>query len=318
MADGLTWESADRYLDRAASTQEQIDASNEYDSNPANWAYRVSVADEIVQTAIESTSRSLNGKTAIKMIQELEDNKFDFDSVFEADDYLYFYRESLTEERSQAEVDGLVELIGLEGSMKILDLACGFGRHANRLAALGHEVTGIDLFSEFLDIAHAEAEEKNLVVSYLQGDMRELNYQSEFDRILLLFTAFGYFDDETNLLVLKNIHRALKQGGLFVFDLPNRDTFLKHMQPCITTEIGEDLMLDRISFNPLVGRSNNRRVVILNGVRKEKPYSLRLYNANEIAELLIAADFKNLRFYGTWNGEPVVIDSRKLIIVAEK
>lgn len=62
VADGLTWESADRYQERAASAQEQIDAAIDYDSNPENWAYRVSVADEIVQTAIESSRRPLDRK----------------------------------------------------------------------------------------------------------------------------------------------------------------------------------------------------------------------------------------------------------------
>lgn len=244
--------------------------------------------------------------------------EFDFDAVFDADDYLYFYRESLTNERSQAEVEGLIELIGLDRPMKILDLACGYGRHANRLAALGHAVTGVDLYSDFLDIARREAGEENLIVDYLQDDMRKLRYNSEFDRVLLLFTAFGYFDDEMNLSVIKRIHRALKTGGLFVFDLPNRDTFLKYMQPYIVTEIGEDLMIDRISFDPISGRSNNRRIVIRDGVRKEKPFSLRLYNANEIADLLLAANFKKFRFYGAWDGKSVRLDSHKMIIVAEK
>lgn len=252
------------------------------------------------------------------MNQELLDSEFDSGSVFEADDYLFFYRESLTNERSQEEVDGLVKLLGLERPMKILDLACGFGRHANRLATLGHNVTGVDLSFDFLDIARTEAKEKNLSVNYIQGDMRTIPYKAEFERILLLFTAFGYFDDESNFSVLRSIHRALQQGGLFVFDLPNRDTFLKYMQPYIVTEIGDDLMIDRISFDPIAGRSKNRRIVIRDGVRKEKPYSLRLFNANEIANLLVAANFKRFQYYGTWGGEPVHVDSRKLIIVAEK
>jgi SAM-dependent methyltransferase len=244
--------------------------------------------------------------------------EFDFDSVFDADDYLYFYRQALTAERSQAEVQALVDLINLKEPMKILDLACGFGRHSNRLAALGHDITGIDLYPEFLEIARMDAKSKDLLVNYVQGDMRNIKYKEKFDRVLLLFTAFGYFDDKTNELVLRNIYQALKVGGLFIFDIPNRDTYLKYISPCYVTEVGNDLMIDRISFDPLTGRSKNRRLVIRDGERKEKPFTIRLYNATEIADLLRTENFKNLLFYGKWDGTPVQAGSRSLIIIAEK
>lgn len=252
------------------------------------------------------------------MEEAISSYEFDFDSVFDVNDYLYFYQDSLTDERSQAEVDSLVKLIRLDRQMKILDLACGFGRHTNRFAMLGHEVIGVDIYSDFLDIARREAEVENLKVEYIQADMRKIKYFSEFDRVLMLFTAFGYFDDETNFVVLKNVYSALKPDGLFVFDIPNRDVFLKYIQSYIVTEVGEDLMIDRISFNPIAERTLNRRIVIRDGVRKEKPFSLRLYNANEIVDLLQAANFKDYRFYSTWEGESLDNDSRRLIVVTEK
>jgi SAM-dependent methyltransferase len=254
-----------------------------------------------------------------KVVKEtLVSSEFDFDAVFDADDYMYFYGESLTDERSQAEIQALVNLINLDKSVKILDLACGFGRHSNRLAALGHDVTGIDLYSDFLEIAREGAKVQNLNVNYVQGDMRKIRYQAEFDRVLLLFTAFGYFDDETNLLVLENIFHALKPGGMLIFDLPNRDTYLKYFSPCYITEVGDDLMIDRISFDPLSGRSKNRRLVIRDGKTKEKPFTIQLYNANEITNQLLKVDFINIQFFSTWNGLPVDAESRRLIVVAEK
>ena len=70
---------------------------------------------------------------------------FDLGAVFEVDDYMAVYSDDLTDERSDAEVASLGDLLELDSPMQILDLACGFGRHANRLAALGHSVTGIDV-----------------------------------------------------------------------------------------------------------------------------------------------------------------------------
>lgn len=252
------------------------------------------------------------------MNQPSQSVEFDFDKVFEADDYLYFYRESLTDERTQAEVLGLIHLIHLDRPLKILDLACGFGRHTNRLAAFGHEMTGVDLSSDFLNIARKEAAAQDLHVNYIQGDMRQVRYQAEFDRVLLLFTAFGYFSDEENSLVIENIYHALKTGGMFIFDVPNRDVQLKFMSSIYITEVGNDLMIDRVSFDTLTGRLTNRRLVIRNGERKEKPFSHRLYNANEIKSLLLKVGFKDIKIYSSWDGSPVEADSRRLIVVSEK
>jgi 2-polyprenyl-3-methyl-5-hydroxy-6-metoxy-1,4-benzoquinol methylase len=120
---------------------------------------------------------------------------FNLEDVFEVDDYLFTYREDLTDERSDAEVASLVKLLELDSPMRILDLACGFGRHANRLAALGHSVTGVDYMPGFIALARQKAAEMGVQVDYRQGDMRLVSFLEEFDRVLLLFTSFGYFED---------------------------------------------------------------------------------------------------------------------------
>ena len=94
---------------------------------------------------------------------------FDLNEVFEVDDYLYFYSESLTDERTDSEVTALINLLELQAPMKILDLACGYGRHANRLASLGHQVIGVDLVPGFLDIARKAAAARHLQVEFHQG-----------------------------------------------------------------------------------------------------------------------------------------------------
>lgn len=320
--DGLDWESADRYLDQAADATAQRVAAEIYDSDAENWTRRVEVAQEIVSRGFEAAARQL---TALKKDGEREGTKveahgdaFDFDAVFDVDDYLTFYGDSLTPERTQAEVDFLVEELALDQEYEILDLACGFGRHANQLAALGHRVTGIDRSPGFLEIARRKAEEMQVSVTYLQKDMRQIAYLDQFDRILLLFTSFGYFEDEENLLVLKNIHRALKPGGLLIFDGHNRDVFLNHLQPYWVTEVDQDLMIDRGSFDTETGRWYNQRIVYRSGVRKDKPFFVRFYNPNEISELLLQAGLELDRFYGGFDSQPLSSDSSRMVIIARK
>jgi SAM-dependent methyltransferase len=87
-----------------------------------------------------------------------EQPEFDFEAVFEVEDYMRFYADTLPPEVSDRQVAFLVEKLGLNASACILDLACGFGRHANCLAALGHHVAGLDLTAGFLEMAAREAQ----------------------------------------------------------------------------------------------------------------------------------------------------------------
>jgi len=134
----------------------------------------------------------------------------------------------------------------------------------------------------------------------------------------LMFTAFGYFEDDENLKTLENISRALKPGGMLVFDIHNRDVFLKGFLPYIVTEKGSDLMIDRNSFDSVTGRQINRRIVIRNGIRKDTPFFVRIYNPNEITSLLREAGLNVLRMFGAWDSEPLSVDSRRMIIIAGK
>ncbi len=243
---------------------------------------------------------------------------FDFEAVFEVDDYLYFYKNGLTGERTKKEIEFLVRELALDTSMKILDLACGHGRHANLLAELGYNVTGVDITQGFLKIAKNEAKKKGVTVEYIKEDMRKISFKEKFDRVILIFTAFGYFDDEENFKVLENVANALKQGGLFCFDTFNRDVFLKHFLPYIVTEKANDLMIERNTFDSATGRLCNRRIVIRDGKRKDKPFFVRLYNPTEIRDLLRRAGFEIYKMYSNWDAKPFTSYSRRMIVIAKK
>jgi len=245
------------------------------------------------------------------------DALFDLKAVFEVDDYLFAYQDDLTDERSDAEVERLVRLLELESPMRILDLACGYGRHANRLAALGHSVTGVDFMPGFLALARQQAVQMGVQVNYLQGDMRHLSFRGEFDRVLMLFTSFGYFEDSQNELVVENMVRALKPGGRLMLDTLNRDVVLKGLLPAEVIEKGSDLLINRFSFDVLTGRFHNRRILIRNGVRKDKPYAIRLYSATEMSQLLNRAGLADYILLDE-NSQPVSAGSRRMLVIAKK
>ncbi len=242
---------------------------------------------------------------------------FDLDVVFEVDDYLFVYGDELTDERSEAEVAELVRLFELDAPLKILDLACGFGRHANQLTARGHIVTGVDYIPGFLTIARQQAQTMGVQVDYQQADMRHLSFDAEFDRVVLMFTSFGYFADDENLQVIKNAARALKPGGLLGFDIPHRDAIAGQPPADYVIDKDGDLIINRLSFDSLTGRFINRRLLVRDGVRKDKPFSIRLYNAQEIRDLLAHAGLEIERLSGE-GGQPLSNQSQRLIVLAKK
>ncbi len=148
--------------------------------------------------------------------------------------------------------------------------------------------------------------------------MRELSYEEEFDKVLLIFISFGYFEDEENIRVLKNVSKSLKSGGLFCFDTFNRDSFLKYFQPYKVLIKGDDAMIDQNHFDSLTGRVFNKRIVYRKGVRKEKPFFVKLYNPTEIREILKTARLSIYKIFADFDSKPFSSDSWRMVIIARK
>src|SRR5688572_12183895 len=96
---------------------------------------------------------------------------------FFGDDYLEIYDASLMGQGTQAQVEGIVSLLQLQPGARILDLACGHGRHSILLSKLGFDVTGYDLSPVFLNRAMADAEQQGAHVRWIEGDMREVPFE---------------------------------------------------------------------------------------------------------------------------------------------
>lgn len=77
-------------------------------------------------------------------------------------------------------------------------------------------------------------------------------------------------------------------------------------------------MIDRMAFDSLQGRSYNRRIVLRDGFRKDKPFSIRLYNPNEIQELITRAGLVLERIYGGWETQEVNPESNQIVVIARK
>ncbi len=233
------------------------------------------------------------------------------------EDYLYFYEELLTPERTASEVELVWKLLELEPGLELLDLACGHGRIANPLAERGVRVTGLDATPLFLELARQDAAERGVEVDYVEGDMRSLPWSGRFDRVLCWFTSFGYFSDEENRDVLRGAYDALKPGGSFVVEMNHRDNLLGRYAEEVVVERGKDRMIDRHRLDLQTGRSHDQRTVVRDGKSRTFEFSVRMFSAAELHDWLRAAGFRETRAYGE-DGEPLTLEHRRMAVVGRK
>jgi|CXWL01.1.fsa_nt_gi SAM-dependent methyltransferase len=129
------------------------------------------------------------------------------------------------------EVAALWRMLKLKPGSRLLDLACGTGRHSILTARRGANVVGVDKTAAYVSEARRKA--KALPnCRFTVGDMRLLSFKNEFDAVINLWTSFGYFETYSDdIKVLKGVARALKPGGLFLIDLLDFTFIKKHGQP---------------------------------------------------------------------------------------
>ena len=234
---------------------------------------------------------------------------FDAAAMYD-EDYLYFF--AAPGDRAEFAAHGPVvpgadssgaaaaelawRLLDLRPGMSVLDLACGHGDLANRLAARGCRVTGLDS---------------------LAGDMRQIPWTGRFDRVINWSTAFGYFDDAANRAVLDGIVRVLRPGGRLAIDLDNLTSFLASYCPSrvVAGRENGDMLVDRYHLDALTGRFEAERTVIRSGRTRRVNFVKRLFGFPELRDWLLAAGFTAVTGYGE-DARPLTADHRRMVIVA--
>lgn len=200
----------------------------------------------------------------------------------------------------------------------VLDVPCGLGRMSLALARMGMEVTGVDLMGRYIRRARRDAKRVGLPASFSQGDMRDIDFDGEFDVVLNWFTSFGYFSDEDNLLFLKKAHRALRPGGRLVVETMNKSWLLSHFRAGSDRMLGGIRIVTKHAFDPATSRAIDTWRFSKGGRTERHRISLKIFNGADMRAILRKAGFRQVELFGHPPLGRFTRHSKRLMAVARK
>jgi len=220
--------------------------------------------------------------------------------------------------RDQAEarraVRLLVDALGPEPGTRVLDLACGAGRHQGPLVEVGLRPVGLDLSA---DLLHRAASRPGAPRRLVRGDMRRLPFgNGRFEAVASFFTSFGYFATVgEDIRVLEEVRRVLVPGGGFLLDFLNPRHVRDTLVPVDRHRVGDRLVIQR---RRIEGSTVFKEIEIHHedpGMKDETfEERVRLYEPTELETLLRSAGLHVESRFGSYDGGPSGPDSERTLL----
>jgi SAM-dependent methyltransferase len=229
-------------------------------------------------------------------------------------------------EQTKEQVEFIWEVLALNGQEVILDLACGFGRHALEFARRGCRVIGVDITKAYIDEAKNQANKQGLDASFICTDLRNLHFSEEFDVVLSLADgAIGYLEnDAENLKIFDRIAAALKPGGKHLMDVCNGAYAAKHFPKRNWVFGQQSLSLADFEWDPQSSCMFYGGLEFRYGEKLERPEKIysnptRLYNPQELAGIFQDRDMEIQMAYGDFNADtPATDDIFQIQVFSQK
>lgn len=235
-----------------------------------------------------------------------------FEVWFDTPEYHLLYQHRDIDEAASF-ISHLMQSLNPNKNIRVLDLACGRGRHTVQLAGYGFDVHGLDYAPS--NIAYAQQHHSRDNISYWLHDMRDPFPCKDLDLILNLFTSFGYFEQsEEHECVLRNVYNALSPGGVFVLDYFNTARVLNDMVQEEERVIGEFIF--NISRQK-VGRRIQKNITVTYPNTQKKHFEewVEAFSRDDLTNLIENAGFTIEGLYGDYQLKPFdALTSTRLIL----
>jgi ubiquinone/menaquinone biosynthesis C-methylase UbiE len=190
----------------------------------------------------------------------------------------------------------------------VLDFTCGTGSQVFFLAKHDYQCTGVDFSPALLKMAREKSSQEKVDIQWIDGDMRTLQV-GQFDAVITIFNAIGHLTHTDFAVSLKNIHKNLKEGGIYVFDILNAAVMNESTVANLSYHVHKKVSDAQIysaqcsTFDPKSNRLTSYNMVMIQK-RANVPHrftekcSLQLYTAEELKEILAQNGFEIVQQYG--------------------
>lgn len=258
-------------------------------------------------------------------------------SWFENEDFWVTYAPIMFDDGLWAEAPAVAQYVKdiakLSDGDTVLDAGCGLGRISVEMAALGLDVTGVDIIQSELDAARESAEAEGVPLRLVKADLRDFKLAEGepcvgaadvtgqlFDCAVSMFTSFGYCDTvEEDMLILKNIAASLREGGTFIMECASRETAIMYFTEGekfdragmhVTTEFEVRGAWEGLLSRWILDDDEGHHI--------EHEFVQRLYSAPDLCEKMKQCGFSEARAYGDFDFSPYNQHARTMVIVARK
>ena len=237
------------------------------------------------------------------------------------------WKAAQTDEQTQLDLELLVETLEFGPGDRLLDVFCGYGRHALPLARMGARVTGVDISDQY--ITDLQAATGKLPLTAFKGDFLELTnadlaVDTPFDAAYCLGNSFSFFPRPEMRSFLTRISSLLKPGGRFLAHsemiaesvLP--DYQVRNWQPIGEDEYDPILFLVENRYDPLESRIDSHLTYVRNGITQTRLAQHYVYTLSELGWMFREAGFRVVAYYGTVDGDSYALGDEAIWILVEK
>jgi cyclopropane fatty-acyl-phospholipid synthase-like methyltransferase len=240
-----------------------------------------------------------------------------FKDWFNTPEYLNVYQHR-NESDAEDHIKLILENVKIPFGAKILDMACGAGRHAIILARKDFNVTAVDLSENLISIGEQSARNENLIINFVKSDIRKFETDVKFNLVINLFTSFGYFEsDEENIAVLKKAYDLLIEDGYFVLDFFNSEFLQQNL-----VEFSEENLsgAEIHQYRKIKDKRVTKKIVITkNGNLSTYEESVRMFTKDELVSAIQNIGFDNYKTFGDFLGNKFEqFTSPRLIMICKK
>jgi cyclopropane fatty-acyl-phospholipid synthase-like methyltransferase len=229
-----------------------------------------------------------------------------------------FWERMVSREATEADLDFILRHLGAPPPARVLDMPCGAGRHALRLAQAGYDVTGVDLSEDGVARASSAARDARLPAAFIREDMRCFTADRPFDAILCFGNSISYFGQDEMRAFFARLAANLKKDGRLLLDSHCCAESIFPLQEERLLEFDGGAYSSRFHYDALTSRLSTAAELQLGGERHSLLYSHHIVTSGTLVDMLGKAGFGSIALYADTEGATFRPGSPRLLLVASR